>query len=281
MWVFKQFSQTVSSVGSEAILRVCLPVSEGSNYVTYVDQSISGSVIVCCQVWRVEVERLMKTSVCVSEGSEAPVWLTGSAKLLYSFQPSSGCDSHTKQLDSVLPHNRFPSLPWELCERTGWRRKMRFEPSPLSLSISLQALAVRLERKHFGVFQSDLVYCRPFRGMVNVRGSGYNQFIYCRVWNRPPWTRQLTLKLVFFEAEALWGFSGHTGSWCYSRAVIWYYCCTFRTVIISSWWLYRSCTKCQIWMIQSYLKTNEASFSFEHVTLYCFYLFRTSLKCPF
>lgn len=42
--------------------------------------------------------------------------------------------------------------------------KMRFEPSPLSLSISLQALAARGERKHFGVFQSGSVYCRSFTG---------------------------------------------------------------------------------------------------------------------
>lgn len=44
---------------------------------------------------------------------------------------------------------------------------MRFEPSPLSLSISLQALAVSGERKHFGVFQSGSVYCKSLRGMVD------------------------------------------------------------------------------------------------------------------
>lgn len=42
---------------------------------------------------------------------------------------------------------------------------MRFEPSALSLSISLQALAARGERKHFGVFQSGSFYCKSFREM--------------------------------------------------------------------------------------------------------------------
>lgn len=140
-------------------------------------------------------EGVVHQSVCPCEGGEAPVWLTGSAKLLYSSQSSSGYNSHTKQLCSLLTHDRFPSPLWELCERTRWSRKMRFEPSPLSLSISLQA--VRGERKHFGCFQSGSVYCKSFRGTVDARGSRYNQFMCCRVWSRPPQTRQFNLKLGF------------------------------------------------------------------------------------
>lgn len=41
--------------------------------------------------------------VCLCESREAPVWLTDSAKLLYSFQPSSGDNLHTKQLCPLLP----------------------------------------------------------------------------------------------------------------------------------------------------------------------------------
>ena len=91
-------------------------------------------------------------------------------------------DSHTKQLCSLLAHDRFPSLLWELCERTRWRRKMRFEPSPLSLSISLQALAVSGERKHFGVFQSGSVYCKSLRGMVDVRRRRRRRRRWCISW---------------------------------------------------------------------------------------------------
>ncbi len=89
---------------------------------------------------------------------------------------------------------------------------MRFEPSPLSLSISLQALAVRGERKHFGVFQSGSVYCKSFRGLLDVRGSRYNHFMYCRVWTRPPKTLQLNLKLGFLKLRPSEVFSGHTES---------------------------------------------------------------------
>lgn len=123
-----------------------------------------------------------------------------------SFQSSSGYNSHMEPLCSLLPHSHFPSLLWEL----WWRRKMRFELSPLSLSISLQALAVWGERKHFGVFQSGSAYCESLRGMVDVRANGYNHFMYCKVWNRPPQARQLNLELGFLRS--------------------------FSTVIISLWW---------------------------------------------
>lgn len=83
---------------------------------------------------------------------------------------------------------------------------MRFEPSPLSLSISLQALAAKGERKHFGVFQSGSVYCKSFRWMLEVRGSRYGQFMYCTVWNRAP-------KTLKSEVTAREVFGGRTESW--------------------------------------------------------------------
>lgn len=117
------------------------------NDVTYVRQSMDGSVIPCCQLWWVEAERLMKTSsispsVCVKTTRLQSDWQA---------QPNCftafSCPADTTHIRSnyvlFYPHNCFPSPLWELCERTRWRGKMRFEPSPLSLSIRLQALAVR------------------------------------------------------------------------------------------------------------------------------------------
>lgn len=96
-------------------------------------------VVVAGSIWW---QLLMKSSwwviwVCLT----APVRLA-----VYSFHSSSGINSRTKQLCSLLAHDCFPSLLWEHPER----RKMRFELSLLSLSVSLRALAAR-RRKHFEV----------------------------------------------------------------------------------------------------------------------------------
>lgn len=138
-----------SNSGAQTVWRRCVTLCP-----------VCSSAAVCCQAWELD---------------EPPRAVWAKAARLQSDWPAQPklsvvrriYDSHTKQLCSLLAHDRFPSLLWELCERTRWRRKMRFEPSPLSLSISLQALAVSGERKHFGVFQSGSVYCKSLRGMVD------------------------------------------------------------------------------------------------------------------
>lgn len=64
---------------------------------------------------------------------------------------------------------------------------MRFEPSPLSLSIRLTAPAARWERKHFGVFQSGWVYCKSLGGK-----AGPRQAVFW-VWSRAVHTILLTV----------------------------------------------------------------------------------------
>lgn len=84
------------------------------------------SSAVCCQVWWVDGDLHPSVWRLRSDWPAQP----------NSSQSSRGYYSHMEQLCSLLPHSRFPSLLGEL----WWRRKMRFELSPLSLSVSVQAL---------------------------------------------------------------------------------------------------------------------------------------------
>lgn len=92
---------------------------------------------------------------------------------LCSIDPPKGekrvAASLTEPLCPLSPHNRFPSLLREPCRRG----KMRFQTSPLSLSITLQALACQTGRGSTLEFSSrGSVYLRGIRRAERTPAAG-------------------------------------------------------------------------------------------------------------
>lgn len=169
----------------------------------------------------VELERLMKTysinpSVC------------GDAARLHSDWPAqpNWFPAFSRPVDTTRIRSNYvlfyPTTASRLFSETCARERDgegKWDLNRLRCHLALvYSLSLWEGRKHFGVFQSASVYCKSFRGMFDVTGRWYNQFMYCRVWNRPRKTRQLNLKLGFLKSRPWEVFSGHPESWLYSWA---------------------------------------------------------------